>query len=59
MWRIDCVIYCTCRAGARTLGTCGHVIAVLWFLGYARHNENIKYPSTRLLQTVDDAENRE
>ena len=36
--------YCTCKAGARTLGTCSHVASILWYLGYARHENNIKYP---------------
>lgn len=51
--------YCTCKAGARTLGTCAHVASVLWFLGYARHQVNIKYPSTVLLQNIHDASNRQ
>lgn len=50
--------YCTCKSGARTLGTCAHVASVLWYLGYARYEENVKYPSTRLLNTVQDASNR-
>ena len=32
--------YCKCRTGARTLGCCAHVAAVLWYLGYERHLEN-------------------
>ena len=31
--------YCTCRAGARVLGTCSHTVSVLWYLGYAQHDE--------------------
>lgn len=50
--------YCTCKAGARTLGTCAHVASILWFLGYARHQANIKYPSARLLECIEGAENR-
>lgn len=38
--------YCTCKSGARTVGTCSHVASVLWFLGYSRHEPNVKYPST-------------
>ena len=34
--------YCQCRAGARVLGACAHVSSVLWFLGYARHEGDIK-----------------
>jgi len=51
--------YCTCRSGARTIGTCAHVSSVLWFLGYACHQENIRYPSTKLVQSVLDAGNRQ
>lgn len=50
--------YCTCKAGARTLGCCAHVASVLWFLGYARHNNNVQYPSINLLHRVQDAGNR-
>ena len=46
--------YCTCKTGARTLGSCSHVAAVLWYLGYARHEENVKYPSTLILLNVTD-----
>lgn len=50
--------YCTCRSGARTLGTCAHVASVIWFLGYARNQENITFPSFQLLNCIDDAANR-
>lgn len=30
--------YCTCKCGARSLGSCAHVASVIWFLGYARHD---------------------
>ncbi|XP_029173786.1 uncharacterized protein LOC114942563 [Nylanderia fulva] len=50
--------YCTCKSGARTLGTCAHIASVLWFMGYARHQVNIRYPSTRLLESIHDAANR-
>ncbi|XP_018401831.1 PREDICTED: uncharacterized protein LOC108778997 [Cyphomyrmex costatus] len=50
--------YCTCKSGTRTLGTCAHISSILWYLGYARYQENIHYPSTRLIQTVADAGNR-
>lgn len=50
--------YCTCKAGARTLGCCAHVASVLWFLGWARHQQNIKYPSRALLNYILDAGNR-
>lgn len=47
--------YCTCKAGARTLGSCAHVAAVLWYLGYARHQVNVAYPSTILLDYIENA----
>lgn len=50
--------YCTCKSGARTIGTCSHVASVLWFLGYSRHEPNVKYPSTMLLQSIQDASDR-
>lgn len=50
--------YCLCKSGARTLGTCAHVAAVIWYLGYARHQANVKYPSNDLLHSVNDAGNR-
>lgn len=50
--------YCTCQSGARTLGTCAHVASVLWYLGHARHLQNIRYPDDSLLNTTLDAANR-
>lgn len=50
--------YCTCKSGARTVGTCAHIASVIWYLGYARHQPNIRYPLTQLLGSVHDAGNR-
>ncbi|CAH1106477.1 unnamed protein product [Psylliodes chrysocephalus] len=50
--------YCTCWSGARTVGTYAHVASVLWFLGYARHEPNIRYPSTSIVNIIRDARNR-
>jgi hypothetical protein len=33
--------YCSCRAGARTVGCCAHIASILWFLGFARHKPEI------------------
>jgi hypothetical protein len=30
--------YCSCKAGARTMGCCAHITSAVWFLGFARHN---------------------
>ncbi|CAG2252289.1 unnamed protein product [Mytilus edulis] len=35
--------YCKCRAGARVVGVCAHIASILWYLGYARHNQDISY----------------
>ncbi|KAJ8673315.1 hypothetical protein QAD02_004577 [Eretmocerus hayati] len=50
--------YCTCQAGAKTLGCCAHVASVLWFLGHARHQQNVRYPPDSLLHATLDAANR-
>lgn len=50
--------YCTCITGARTIGTCAHITSVLWYLGFAQHEENVKYPSTLLTNTIPDAAQR-
>lgn len=51
--------YCTCKSGARTVGVCAHIACVLWYLGYARHEDNIRYPSNALLRTTYDAAARD
>ena len=33
--------YCRCKTGARVVGVCAHIAAVLWYLGYARYRYNI------------------
>lgn len=29
--------YCTCESGSRTVGCCSHIMAIIWFLGYAQY----------------------
>lgn len=50
--------YCTCKAGARTLGSCAHVASILWYLGYARHVNIVKYPSKKVLRRIEDSAHR-
>ena len=50
--------YCTCKSEAKTLGCCAHIASVLWYLGHARHEARVKYPSTDLLNNVFDAGHR-
>jgi len=47
--------YCTCKSGARTIGACAHVTAIFWYLEFARHQVNQRYPPTRLLNSVLNA----
>ena len=49
--------YCTCKSGARTLGTCVHVAAIIWYLAYARYQENLRYPPMNLLNAIIDVQN--
>lgn len=50
--------YCTCISDARTLGTCAHIASVIWFLGFARHEESVAFPPTRLTREIFDAAKR-
>lgn len=51
--------YCTCKVGARTLGMCAHTSSVVWYLGYARNENYVKYPTNVLLGCIQDAANRD
>lgn len=46
------VFYNSCKSGSRTLGACDSVTSVVWFLGYARHWQNIKCLSTKFLSSI-------
>ena len=48
--------YCSCRAGARVLGTCSHTTSVLWYLGYAQYDETSlnKKSSMNLIKFCQD-----
>lgn len=46
--------YCKCRAGARTVGTCSHVAAILWYLGQSRCSQGT-YGVKDWGQYLDDA----
>ena len=37
--------YCKCKCGRRVVGCCAHVATVVWYLGFARHND-YRPPST-------------
>lgn len=50
--------YCTYKSGVRTLGCCTYIANVLWYLGYARYQQKIKYPDHALLNYIQDTSNR-
>lgn len=47
--------YCTCIHGRRTLGSCAHVITILYYLGWARHND-FGHPAAFLDSVLIDVE---
>lgn len=50
--------YCSCYHGNRTLGSCAHVISVMYYLGWARHNEReLDHPALGLDFVLVDLEN--
>lgn len=49
--------YCTCLTGRRTIGTCAHVLSIIWYVGYARHegfNEPALFLNSILIDDDDD-----
>lgn len=47
--------FCKCRAGARVVGVCSHIAAVLWYLGYARHTSKSNFGVKDWSEFVEDA----
>ncbi|CAF1504733.1 unnamed protein product, partial [Rotaria sordida] len=46
--------YCQCRSGARTLGCCGHIASVIWYLSYARlHDFQPSIGRKRIAQAIE------
>uniref|UniRef100_A0A1E1WJE0 SWIM-type domain-containing protein n=1 Tax=Pectinophora gossypiella TaxID=13191 RepID=A0A1E1WJE0_PECGO len=43
--------YCSCIVGKRTLGCCAHVMCIVWYMGWARHQE-IQPPAAFLDQVI-------
>lgn len=44
--------YCTCNTGKRTVGCCAHVMCIVWFLTYARHNPDARRPPAMGLENI-------
>lgn len=53
--------YCVCFVGSRTVGCCSHVMAILFFLGYAQYNGGVQMFCRHLknvfIRDVNEAEN--
>lgn len=51
--------YCSCIIGKRTVGCCAHVMTIVWFLGWARFQDNIEPPASFLDRILvrEDIEN--
>lgn len=43
---------CNCIVGRRTVGCCAHVMTLVWYLGWARHENNIVAPAAFLDEVV-------
>ena len=39
---------CQCKNGLRTVGCCAHIMTIVWFLGWARHQPSILFPAQKL-----------
>ena len=49
--------FCTCSAGARVIGCCAHITALIWHLGVCQSeiiHPNSALSATKFLQTVRD-----
>ncbi|CAF4452172.1 unnamed protein product, partial [Rotaria magnacalcarata] len=50
--------YCTCSAGAREVGMCSHITALLWHLGVNKaviSTDNHPLSASRLIKAIDDS----
>lgn len=51
--------YCSCIHGRRTVGSCAHVVSVVYFLSWARHQDVIDAPAAFLDELTIDFDNAE
>ncbi|KAF9803502.1 hypothetical protein SFRURICE_009297, partial [Spodoptera frugiperda] len=49
--------YCSCIHGKRTLGCCAHVMSIIYYLGWARHQDGFANPALSLQNVILDVEN--
>lgn len=45
---------CTCFTGRRTIGCCAHTMCLVWFIGFARHQDAIRCPALFLDTIIID-----
>lgn len=50
--------YCSCYHGKRTLGSCSHVISVIYYLGWARYQNQFDHPAIGMDDVLRDIENQ-
>ncbi|KAJ8720844.1 hypothetical protein PYW08_006309 [Mythimna loreyi] len=48
--------YCSCYHGKRTLGSCAHIISVVYYLGWARHRDHFDHPALGMDYVLRDIE---
>lgn len=53
---IECIrnYCCSCFTGRRTIGSCAHIMCLVWFLGWARHQDVIRRPALFLDTIIID-----
>ena len=47
--------YCRCPVGARVVGACAHITALIWYLGFSRHQQGTCKPKPNWFLSVLDA----
>ncbi|KAJ8720682.1 hypothetical protein PYW08_006147 [Mythimna loreyi] len=50
--------YCSCIHGKRTLGSCAHIMSVLYYMGWARYQDDFNHPGYTLEDVIIDLENQ-
>ena len=51
--------YCSCIHGRRTVGSCAHIASIVYFLSWARHQQQIEAPAVFLDEITVDIDHAE
>lgn len=51
--RENILYYCTCQHGRRTVGCCSHVMTIIYYFGYGRHQKKENSPASYLNDFFD------